>query len=205
MDPTRFDEFTRTLATTTSRRHAFRALAATAVGGIFGLGQIDDALAKKRKCRSNGKDCNNDHQCCSGNCDSNGVCVAPCRANSKGCTADSQCCSGNCNNSFGGTGTCVAPCLPNTRNCTADNQCCSGNCNNPPGGTGTCQPACLSTGRSCTADNQCCSGNCNNAPGGVGVCQAPCIPKGRPCDLKTPEVCCSKTCQSLNNAPATCA
>lgn len=37
MEPTRFDAFTKVLATPTTRRQALKALGATTVGGLLGL------------------------------------------------------------------------------------------------------------------------------------------------------------------------
>src|SRR5260370_17222114 len=45
MDPSKFDVFTKVLATATSRRQALKAIGAT-VGGILGIGGASTALAK---------------------------------------------------------------------------------------------------------------------------------------------------------------
>ncbi len=45
MESSRFDELTKALATTTSRRQMLKTLAASVVGGILGLGRADLALA----------------------------------------------------------------------------------------------------------------------------------------------------------------
>src|SRR6266571_6377594 len=50
MDSSRFDELTKALATATSRRQVLKAIAATTLGGIFGLGGADLALAKNMTC-----------------------------------------------------------------------------------------------------------------------------------------------------------
>jgi hypothetical protein len=44
MDSTRFDELTKALATSPSRRQIFKTLVATALGGLLGLGGVDTAL-----------------------------------------------------------------------------------------------------------------------------------------------------------------
>jgi hypothetical protein len=45
MDPTRFDDFTKVLATATSRRQALKAIAATTMGGMLGLSGIGKVFA----------------------------------------------------------------------------------------------------------------------------------------------------------------
>ena len=47
MDSSRFDEFTKALATPASRRQALKTLAATAFGGVLALSGIGTAFAKK--------------------------------------------------------------------------------------------------------------------------------------------------------------
>src|SRR5437588_1033350 len=66
MEPSRFDELTKALATATSRRQALKAIAAT-VGGTLGLSRIGTVFAKP--CTPNGKHCNSKTICCSGFCD----------------------------------------------------------------------------------------------------------------------------------------
>ena len=51
MEPTRFDEFTKVLATPTTRRQALKAIAATTLGGLLGLGGIGTAFAKNALAR----------------------------------------------------------------------------------------------------------------------------------------------------------
>src|SRR5258706_373038 len=63
MDSTRFDEFTKALAKRTSRRQALKTLAATTVGGIFGLSRVGHADA--RLCRDLGQNCSSNAECCS--------------------------------------------------------------------------------------------------------------------------------------------
>jgi len=45
MEPTKFDELTKALATSTSRRNALKAFAATTLGGVLGLGGLGTAFA----------------------------------------------------------------------------------------------------------------------------------------------------------------
>src|SRR5260370_39074408 len=64
MDPSKFDVFTKALATSTSRRQALKAIGAT-VGGILGLGGAGTALAKGAGI---GAKCSQSSQCCLGYC-----------------------------------------------------------------------------------------------------------------------------------------
>src|SRR5689334_15406294 len=74
MDPSRFDDLTKTLATSTSRRQALKTIAATTLGGILGLSGIGTAFAK---CKPATHKCNHDHQCCSGMVCPSGQCCVP--------------------------------------------------------------------------------------------------------------------------------
>ncbi len=95
MDPTKFDDLTKALATPTSRRQALKTLGATVVGGILGLNGIGTAFAK---CKPDGHPCGNDRQCCSGSCVAgtcsacpvgtafiNGACIVSCTSQGLGC------------------------------------------------------------------------------------------------------------------------
>src|SRR5205085_10161919 len=68
MEPFRFDDLTKALATSTSRRQALKALAATTLGSFLGLSGIGNVFAKP--CTPNGKHCTSKTVCCSGFCDS---------------------------------------------------------------------------------------------------------------------------------------
>ena len=50
MEPTTFDNLTKALATSTSRRAALKALAATTLGGLLGLGGLGTAFGKNKTC-----------------------------------------------------------------------------------------------------------------------------------------------------------
>ncbi len=128
MEPSRFDELTKALATATSRRHALKALAAT-VGGLLSLGSIGTAFAN---CKPNGIGCNTRTQCCSGQCQHGACCTSQEGAT---CSADRDCCSGNCSNGIccgSGqvglcNGSCATPCAaphtacPDGSLCSPDN------------------------------------------------------------------------------------
>src|SRR5256885_12893271 len=72
MEPSRFDEFTKALATSTSRRQALKTIAATTIGSILGLSGIGTVFAK---CHNAGHACGTNKQCCSNLC-CHGVCCA---------------------------------------------------------------------------------------------------------------------------------
>ncbi len=103
MEPTKFDELTKALATATSRRQALKTIAATTIGGILGLASIGSAFAKPT-CKPSGHGCGSNKQCCSGVCDQttikcacppgttelcNGTCATNCL--STGCSTGCNC------------------------------------------------------------------------------------------------------------------
>src|SRR5205085_373859 len=89
MEPSRFDDLTKALATATSRRQALKTIAATTLGSILGLSGIGTVFAKPKPCTPNGKHCNSKTNCCSGFCDpTTSKCATP---PTLGCTAGSQC------------------------------------------------------------------------------------------------------------------
>jgi hypothetical protein len=168
MKETIFDELTKAIATSTSRRQAIQRiggiLGGTALAGLFpGL-----ALANNSDCAHF---CNSIFapgpargQCTSDAAHHTGLCytcgpASPggtkpicCPENSNGqCTSYSSatCCSGGqaCQN-----GTC---CTQNGSHCTQDSQCCSGVCDEY---TSTC--GCAPVGTGCDRNADCCSGNC---------------------------------------------
>ena len=65
MDGERFDRFVRTWLRPASRRHALRAAAGGALGG---LAAVAGAEVGRAACRNPGNDCRRDEQCCSGIC-----------------------------------------------------------------------------------------------------------------------------------------
>jgi len=69
MDATRFDDLTKALATSNSRRAALKAIGA-ALGGALGLSSIGTAFAM---CHAAGHACGGNQVCCSHVC-CNGVC-----------------------------------------------------------------------------------------------------------------------------------
>lgn len=167
MDPFRFDEFTKTLATSSTRRAALRRiggiLGGTAFAGVFpGL-----AFAKNSACAQFcasvfGADTPAAAQCTSDAAHGKGLC------HSCGSNADisSICCTRNA------SGFCASysPTLPCS--CAANQTCQNGTCVTP----------CAANGGTCSVDTDCCSGNCSNGiccgSGKVGLsngtCATPC-------------------------------
>jgi hypothetical protein len=77
VEPTKFDDLTKALATATSRRQALKTIAATTIGGVLGLAGIGTAFGAP-KCHRNGLGCDTNSQCCSGYCDpTTGTCACP--------------------------------------------------------------------------------------------------------------------------------
>ncbi len=76
MDHDRFDDLTRALASTTSRRTVLKTLAGSAAGGLLAMLGVGDTAAAPVGCKASGKSCKRGDQCCSGVC-VNGVCVTP--------------------------------------------------------------------------------------------------------------------------------
>lgn len=123
MNDSRFDEFTKVLATPSSRRQALKTFAATAVGGILGLSGLRTAFAK---CKPNGHHCGNTSQCCGGGC-CGGTCT-DLSSNLNNCGACGNVCpSGTiCNN-----GMCVSTCAPDGAPCITNSDCCCDYCYDP--------------------------------------------------------------------------
>ncbi len=91
----RFDELTKTLAQSTSRRQALKVLGGSLAGGL--LAALGVGTADAEECKRDGKACKKGTQCCSGVCQ-NGQCVTPCTTDGGTCSGNSDCCSGNCSN-----------------------------------------------------------------------------------------------------------
>src|SRR5437588_11170964 len=148
MEPTRFDDLTKALATSTSRRQALKTIAATTVGGILGLSGIGNVFAIP-KCHRAGLGCDTNSNCCSGlYCAPNGKCTT-CPA-LPACNSGCPCPSGQtCQN-----GVCVLSCLQQP--CTSDSDCCSGTCTATFCGSGGVGVCCGIAGTHCTSDSDCC-------------------------------------------------
>src|SRR5689334_3501032 len=114
MDSSRFDDLTKALATSTSRRQALKTITATTIGGILSLTGIGTVFAKP-KCHHAGQGCDTTSKCCPGLVCTNGKCTTcpafPACNDTCPCPAGYTCVNGAC--------VLVATCLGQT--CTSDN------------------------------------------------------------------------------------
>lgn len=91
MTSNNFDELTKNLACSTSRRQALKTILVGSVGsalGFLGLG-----TAQAAGCLPNGVSCTTDNQCCSHDC-FKGTCS--CKPKGIACKFGNECCTGNC-------------------------------------------------------------------------------------------------------------
>jgi hypothetical protein len=169
MDSTRFDEFTKALAKRTSRRQTLKTLAATTVGGIFGLSWVGHADA--RLCRDLGQNCSSNAECCSSYCPNTTYQCA--------CAPGLTGCNGTCTN----TNTDSNNCGKCGNVCTAGQICVNGTCQ-CPSGTALCGGTCKSTtcGHGQFFNYSTCSCQCQT------VCNGQCCPAG----------CCYPDCYPCN-------
>lgn len=91
MASSKFDELTRALASSTSRRQTLKAILGGALGGVLGLGSLGAALAAG--CVPHGGACHSNNDCCSHNCH-HGTCS--CKPTGVVCSNDRECCHGQC-------------------------------------------------------------------------------------------------------------
>ena len=203
MEPAKFDELTKVLATSTSRRQALRRiggiLGGTALAGLFpGLafasnsacahfcnavfGAETEAAGKCIRDAAHGTGlC---HQC--GSAAPSSIC---CTRNSSGfCSsysgAQCPCPSGQtCQN-----GTCVTPCTANGGTCSGNTDCCAGNCSNgvccASGqvglSNGSCVTPCSSLGQD-TCSGPCGTGFCSPDASGAIYCLTSTVPSNGAC------------------------
>ena len=201
MQPSNFDELTKALASSTSRRQALRTILGASIGGLLGLGGISTAFGRHHRRTT---DCNRP-----GGQKGNSNCAKWCHAvfgpNTPAagqCTSDaahgrglcrqcgnvdpsSICCnrngSGYCDGTVAG-----ATCCPTGQHCQ----------------NGDCVPNCTGAGETCSVDTDCCSGSC---------CGGTCCDSGNCCNgtcCGSDESCfgfggCCKTTQ-VCNAGSTC-
>ena len=170
MEDQRFDELTRKLATPISRRQAFKAIVATALGGLLIRSGSGTAWASTSDCAhfctaTFGGDTAAQSQCASDGAHAKGLCYSACGPNPPAGTSGALCGaqSGGNYTSYAGTTCCVAgstTCLNNAC-CTPATSCAAGqNCgtiSNGCGGTLNCG--------TCTAPQTCGGGGTPNACG----------------------------------------
>lgn len=205
----RFDELTKTLGKTASRRTVVKGVLAAALGGLLARAGSDNAEAfrGRRGCGRVGQDCGGTNPgCCVGlTCGDDDLC---CVADNQPCIEDSDCCAGDVCRPYGAFSyRCQAPglvgeqcaedldcaggiactagvcCNADGDTCVADADCCSGACDPY---SGTCL---LSTGVPCSDDAACASGVCDSY---TGACSEGCLADGALCGNDFD--CCSNAC-----------
>ena len=181
MNPSNFDDLTKALANSTSRRHAIRTIITASIGGLLGLTSIGTAFGKRRsKCFKNGHFCTQATECCSVNCQSNecvGLCGDSCNQHCqcpKGqpCVAGFCCPTDCCSQADCATG--QRTCLSNgtcARKCVTPGECQNAGCavGSDCNGRGLCENPPTTTG--CSSDNDCPTGQ---LCGGFGFCADAC-------------------------------
>ena len=183
MNPSKFDELTKELAKSTSRRHALKTILTASIGGVIGLGAIRSVFGNKIKC--GGGPSNNDcaHWCAAvfgPNTPAAGQCTSDAAHNRGACCQcgavdpSSICCVRD-SSGFCVAGTIVAGCFCDSTQCqTCDTS--TGTCVGCPPGQ-TCQNGQCSgcTGEVCGTytpcnDNSNCA--CGTTTEGGGACFA---------------------------------
>jgi len=163
MNPRKFDELTKELAKSTSRRHALRTILTASIGGVVGLGAIRSVFGNKIKC--GGGPSNNDcaHWCAAvfgPNTPAAGQCTSDAAHNRGACCQcgavdpSSICCIRD-SNGFCIGGTIVAGCF-----------CDSSQCQTCDASTGTCV--------GCPPGQTCQNGQCSGCTGEVCGTYTPC-------------------------------
>src|SRR3712207_109816 len=142
MDQNRFDDLTRALATTTTRRGFLKTLAGGAAGGLLAFLGVGEAAADDT-CKPIGKKCRKTSQCC-GVANATVTCNGTCGFT---CNTGFELCNGKC------VATCTSPKKLNPTTCTCE-------C---PSDTTVCGNTCCSSGRTCcnVGIPSCCSGICD--------------------------------------------
>ena len=233
MQPSNFDELTKALATSTSRRHALRLIVTTSIGGLLGIGGISTAFGRHNRPRrispaSGGQRSNkNCAQFCAAvfgpNTSAAGQCTSD-AAHGRGLcftcgnvAPSSICCvrntSGYCNGTSAAT--CCSGATPFCCGGTCSQCCSNSNCTN--GNTCSGSHVCVcGSGLACTGNTTCVGGSCcpnANVCGpsgsetccasGQSCCGSVCCPSAQTCCLS---VCCpsGQTCTEEGCCPQNC-
>jgi len=195
MQPSNFDELTKALATSTSRRHALRLIATASISGLLGLGGVSTAFGRHRhRARITAP---------SGGSKSNKNCAQWCaQVFGPNTTLAGQCAS----MATKGKGPCAT-----CGNFSPSSICCTKT--NPPSGpcTGGIVVGCIcSDCQTCDYSNHtcpsscsgstpnCCSNSCTNTQSdsnNCGACGTVCSPG---------EICCSGVCKNTNTDASNC-
>ncbi len=177
MQPTRFDELTKTLASATSRRQVLKTIATASIGSLVGLAGIRSLFGAAS---GSNKDCAKwcaqvfgPNTSAAGKCTSDaakgrGVCITC------GNVAPSSICCAR-NNSGYCNGSVVVGCSCNTSQCQTCNTT-NGTCGGCPAGqiclNDQCAP-CITAGNICNTNTNCCSNLCcPDQNGQNGICCA---------------------------------
>src|SRR5437763_8243688 len=206
MQPTKFDELTKALASATSRRHALRTIVTASIGSFFGLGGIRSVFGAVSGSNTNcakwcaqvfGPNTSAASKCTSDAAHNKGPCkqcpsTPPssicCVRNSHGyCSSytGANCCASNqiCHNGVCG------PCFMAGNNCSTSTDCCSHNCCNDV----CCDSTQTCVGGTCCSSNQICNGVC--CPAGQMCVSGSCCPTVRACgSVCLPTPCDSSQC-----------
>jgi hypothetical protein len=206
MNPSNFDDLTKALANSSSRRHALRVIVTTAVGGLLGLTSVSTAFGRhQHRTKKTSKP--------SGSPPSNSKCAKFCAAvfgpntpAANTCTSDAahnkmgnlcQKCNGNassicCTTTGGYCGTGATCCST-----SMGERCCSGVCVQADccddGDCGNGQKCCSGTCADCCTDSDC-GGNGATCQG--GTCVQTCVSAGGTCTM-TSQCCSGLTCDAF--------
>ena len=201
MEPSKFDDLTKALATSTSRRQALQRIGGIVAGSLLAAWPVTQALASgggnnqcARFCASVfGADTAAAKQCTSDAAHGRGLCYTCGPAAPAGhpplcgqlCCSAGQVCQG---------GTCVTPCTANEGTCQMDSDCCSGHCDQS---TLTCVSCIPGGDQFCTGSGQaqCCAGLI--CDGTTATCVS-CIPVGDVYCTSNSD-CCSNNCNTISH------
>lgn len=209
MNPSKFDELTKELAKSTSRRHALKTILTASIGGVVGLGAIRSVFGNKIKCGGGPSNSDCAHWCAAvfgPNTPAAGQCTSDASHNTGACCQcgpvdpASICCVRD-SNGFCVGGTVVAGCF-----------CDSSQCQTCDTSSGTCVGQCSCTGEVCGAYAPC-NGNSDCACGftteGGTVCFAGDFCENLPtcntsADCVGGRVCITGSCCGVNICSALC-
>ena len=214
MQPSNFDELTKALAASTSRRHALKLIATASIGGLFGLGGISTAFGRHHRRTTDGNR--------PGGQKGNSNCAKWCAQVFGPNTPAAGQCTSDAAHGRGLCSTCgnVAPssicCVRNTSgycNGTAGAQCCnSSQCETCSSGTcvsacSSSQTCCSGTCKQCCADSDCSGQHCCNGTCAQCCDDSDCTTPGQTCQsgtcVCTPD-CTGKMCGDDNGCGGSC-